>query len=178
MKEEYKNRINFSVEAEQFTLFLPRETGLPVTIYLDDGMAAKTYGHPTILFIQNSYNENDITYSHLICMTVDECTENVFNTPLCIQQDDYDKVKRWVVRNEDLIKRLSNREIDSYMFMEEFCQRITEDFSIGDIVKTKTRIKVPIIDRGEIIRELSDDWVEVYFDGIKAQVHKRALLKL
>ena len=31
---------------------------------------------------------------------------------------------------------------------------------------------------GEITRELSDDWVEVYFDGIKAQVHKRALLKL
>jgi hypothetical protein len=62
--------------------------------------------------------------------------------------------------------------------MEEFCQRITDDFSIGDIVKTKTRIKVPIIDMGEITRELSDDWVEVYFDGIKVQVHKRALLKL
>lgn len=120
MEEKYKNKISWDAECEEFTVLYPNETGLPVSIYLDDGYAAKTFSHPVVLFVQNSYNHLDRTYRHLICLTANERVENVFNTELRIRFEDYAKVRYWVFNHIDLIRDLSNREIDIVEFLKEY----------------------------------------------------------
>ena len=117
MEEKYKNRISWDRECEMFTPLYPSDTGLPVTIYLDDGYAAPGEGHPVVLFVHNSYKPNDYSYRHLICMTADDKTENVFGTKLRITYEDYVEVRLWVMKYKKLIRQLSHREIDVFGFM-------------------------------------------------------------
>lgn len=120
MDEKYKKRISWDVECEQYTPLFPSDSGLPVSIYLDDGYAAVSSGHPTVVFVQNSYNHTDRTYKHLICLSVDDYVENIFNTERRIVYSDYAQVRRWIFNNQDLIRRLSHREIDIFGFLEEY----------------------------------------------------------
>ena len=48
-------------------------------------------------------------------------------------------------------------------------------FEVGDIVKTKKGIMVPIIDKGEIKSVLSDGWYEVIHDGFRTNVRGTAM---
>ena len=120
MEERYKKKISWDVECEQYTPLFPSDSGLPVSIYLDDGYAAVSSGHPTVVFVQNSYNHTDRTYKHLICLSVDDTVENVFDTELLIKSEDYIKVGEWIIAKQDLIRRLSHREIDIFGFLEEY----------------------------------------------------------
>lgn len=58
---------------------------------------------------------------------------------------------------------------------EESKEREDGVFEVGDIVKTKKGIMVPIIDKGEIKSVLSDGWYEVIHDGFKTNVRGTAM---
>lgn len=135
MTQEEKSRINWRDECEQFTPLLPSETGLEVAIYLDDGYAAKSNHHPVVVFVQNSYNENDYHFRHLICITADEYAQNVFNTPLRIRHEDYMYVRFWIARNRDLIHTLANRDIDIFGFMRMYNERNTKRKMVAESVE-------------------------------------------
>ena len=161
MEEKYKNRISWERECEMFTPLYPSDTGLPVTIYLDDGYAAPSEGHPVVLFVQNSYKENDYTFRHLICMTADNKTENVFGTKLRITYEDYVEVRLWVMKYKKLIRQLSYREIDVFGFMRIYNEKknaITESvvpiFEMATIDSTFTGLEYNIwIDNGHTWKE-------------------------
>ena len=123
-----------------FTLLLPEESGLPVSVYMDDGYAAVSNNHPVVIFVQNSYNHHDHTYQHLICLSVDENPENVFETSLRITKADYLVVRFWVIRNRNLIIQLSHRIIDIFELLKKYWKEI--DLSKAEVSEYETINKI------------------------------------
>lgn len=71
---------------------------------------------------------------------------------------------------------LTKEQLDSLVGKkEEPKEREDGVFKVGDIVKTKEGVMVPIIDKGEVVRILSDGWYEVVFDGMRSNVRGIAM---
>ena len=111
------NNINWKEECEGFTSVYPEKTNLAVKLMLDDCNSAANFGHPVIVFMQNSYDTED--FYTKVAITADEKPENISNTEIKIKDCDYEEVIEWVSRHRNLIHRLSRMEIDIFWFSEE-----------------------------------------------------------
>ena len=190
MEERYKKKISWDVECEQYTPLFPSDSGLPVSIYLDDGYAAVSSGHPTVVFVQNSYNHFDTSYKNLICVSVDDTVENVFDTELLIKSEDYIKVCEWIVAKQDLIHSLSMRYIDIFGFLKECKRRNTIDVSSEKclhintikgsteeyvVVKDTENNKCSLISKRTDENVLNDRWFDSILPTIKQNGEKELI---
>ena len=160
MEEIYKNRISWDKECEMFTLLLPEESGLPVSVYMDDGYAAIENSHPVVIFVQNSYNHYDDSYKHLICLSVDEKAENVFNTPLRITYEDYVYVRLWVIKYKKLIIELSHRNIDIFGFLKKYQKTRTTKKAVAESQEVVKPLNEMALLRGDFIGLPYSIWID------------------
>lgn len=187
MDEKYKKRISWDIECEQYTPLFPSDSGLPVSIYLDDGYAAVSSGHPTVVFVQNSYNHFDTSYKNLICVSADDTVENVFDTELLIKSEDYIKVCEWIIAKQDLIHSLSMRNIDIFGFLKEYRRRNGIDVSSEKclhintikgsteeyvVVKDTENNKCSLISKRTNKNVLNDKWFDSILPTIKQNGEK------
>ena len=190
MDEKYKKRISWDVECEQYTPLFPSDSGLPVSIYLDDGYAAVSSGHPTVVFVQNSYNHFDTSYKNLICVSADDTVENVFDTELLIKSEDYIKVCEWIIAKQELIHSLSMRYIDIFGFLKEYKRRNSIDVSSEKclhintikssteeyvVVKDTENNKCSLISKRTNKNVLDDKWFDWILPTIKQDGDKEVI---
>ena len=190
MDEKYKKRISWDGECEQYTPLFPSDSGLPVSIYLDDGYAAVSSGHPTVVFVQNSYNHFDTSYKNLICVSVDDTVENIFDTELLIKSEDYIKVCEWIIAKQDLIHSLSMRYIDIFGFLKEYKRRNSIDVSSEKclhintikssteeyvVVKDTENNKCSLISKRTNKNVLDDKWFDWILPTIKQDGDKEVI---
>lgn len=110
-----KNNINWIEECEGYDILLPSTTGLNVTVYIDNGLCYKYYDHPLVIFINNNYNEYDM--SDVIALTCDKYALNILNKRVKIFNRDFVNARLWVMKHYKKLRAITNLEYNMEKFI-------------------------------------------------------------
>ena len=112
-----KYMIHDDLELLEFLLLRTTRTGLPVDIFVDDGLSYVRHKHPLWLYFKNGY-----------CDTADVIPVSISNNPkilvqspvLNISKSDLQKIFSFIVLNKKLIEKLGNDIIQNIEFLKSF----------------------------------------------------------
>ena len=155
---DFKN-VCWRKEFEEFTSIYPDDTGLEVKLMLDDCNAAGQSGHPVVVFMQNSYDQED--FDAKLPLSADADARNIFNMRVNIRHRDYVGVRLWVMRHWKLLGRLSRMEIDMFGFkreLEDYRYDNTDD-SLNESLDESALFEMAIL-KGNITGLDYDIWID------------------
>lgn len=140
-------------ELMEYCLLSPKDTGLPMECYADDGGSWKGRNHPLWFLMVNGYGDEPEVVPFTVCNN----PQIVGNYNIKVRQNDVDNVRSFIIQNLNGIISLGNGEINSGVFednmdtfqyrMAEGKERIDEMSKLGpDETNLPTEIRV---DEGE-----------------------------
>lgn len=97
----------------------PSDTGLGVSVFLDDGGAYQRNKHSLLVYMLNYYGN----VANVLPIEVETNTNAIPATNIGISLDDYQKVLEFISKNKDLIKQLADGQIGHLDFLRSI-QRI------------------------------------------------------
>lgn len=116
-KKVLKEQIFYTDELIEYAKLIPEKTGLPVTIYVDDGGAYKRNKHSLWVFMQNDYNNKakviPITVSYNPQILV---PENQINIPL----NYVNEVLMFIKNNVKLLKDFADEKVSHLDFYDSY----------------------------------------------------------
>jgi hypothetical protein len=127
----------------EFTTFLAKQrTNLPCNLLADDSRMYIHHNHPLWIYVQPNYGTN-ITI-HSIPMSVCSKPQWMASTEhLLLSSKDVAKVKKFIIQNELLLKKVAIGEIDSYDLLKQFIPLHRHSLlEMGNIYKKDTKLPV------------------------------------
>ena len=98
----------------------PKETGLPVIIWIDEDYAFERYNHPLWIYFVNGYDEE----SRLAPIVVCDEPYLPYDTSLKITNEDFEILKTFVRTFRNELQAVAEREME----IEDFKKFIEEDY--------------------------------------------------
>jgi hypothetical protein len=104
---------------EEMSALRKRDSGLPVNLYLDDTGTYKRSGHWKRIKFQGDHGDK-MNPRSLISMTISNNPEiRPKNVKISLPQDEIDRIKDFVARNEDLLSDLADENISIAEFLKQ-----------------------------------------------------------
>lgn len=120
MREEiYKKSLtaddNVKSSIMSMATFRKNKSGLPVNIWVDDGMAYKADGHSKRIKFQTDIGDRPVTFN-FASMTISNSPEVTGKHELSAKE--IKQLEDFVIRNKDALEQLSDMEIDFEDFLQ------------------------------------------------------------
>ena len=107
-------RLDSLDELMEYMWLKPKETGLNVDVFVDDGGSYKLHRHKLVLFVRNGYNKTDEDFIPISIERNPQIMKR--NLPIKILSNDLLDVKNFIKRNLRNLYSLANRQISQIEF--------------------------------------------------------------
>lgn len=104
--------MEYTDELIEYAKLTPEQTGLPVTIYVDDGGAYIRNKHQLWVLIQNNYNNK----SDVFPIIIEYKKEQIEYKEIKISKNDLNNILKFITNNKNLLIDLANDKISHINF--------------------------------------------------------------
>lgn len=106
--------IQFPGDLMEYMWMRPKDTGLGVDIFVDDGGAYTRHGEPLLLWVRNGYDKSVGEFMPISVSTEPQILNDTI--PILIADADVQAVRNFIVSKLNLLKALADRKISQIEF--------------------------------------------------------------
>jgi len=175
--------VQFPGDLMEYSWMRPKDTGLNVDIFVDDGGAYIRHGEPLLLWVRNGYEK---AVGEFIPISVSSIPEILDDSITChLKESDIQAVRHFIVINMILLREFANRRISHIEFFDAIrnssvSSNITridlddDNYYFCALSGDKTGLPLTIyIDQGRFVRSLKHTlwvYIPVCYDYIETVV--------
>ena len=106
---------------EGFIRMSPKQTNIPIDIFVNEDNISKYTSFPIIVLFRNSYEADS---NDLMPLSVSDNPIMLSNKKLNISNEDYCKIVEWVIKHKDLLIALSEERLTGFEFLDEYHKKL------------------------------------------------------